>query len=690
MGCQIEFIMNKNTELEQTILRITVLCLILLYFLSLAYYEVLPDGIIDLIILGTFVYLFISFFMFFIVILDFGYVPIRRITCIVLDITMTTIDMCYLSKYGAPMFVAYLWVTVGNGFRFGVIYLAICTFLSITGFSLVSKFNPYWAGLPAMKWMGLLLLALVPTYFAILLRRLQIEKTKAESASNEKSRFLANISHEMRTPLNAIVGFGGLVDNVDDESEKNRIIKRIQDASASLLSLVEDVLDFSRIESGHVELIDEDVNLYSLVVAIQEMFESLVQQKHIRFISDVSLNVPPLIRGDTQRLRQIFVNLVGNAVKFTQAGDVILRLTNIDMNSHATLQVEVIDTGEGIPADVQPYIFERFRQADNSVRRRHGGAGLGTSIAKHLVELMGGEIGFESEFSRGTRFWFRIPITSPSQRQDMLLNFPVNTNIVFVTNDTNSCEHITGTLGELSIPNTTITSLTADEVENQNIETTAPYCVIADCASLTDSMTMQIPTILWQKNSCYIALGNGTYERDRLLGVGYEQVADSPSELKNSLLFAAYKLGNCKVTESHNDLHPSTDSNHVKRVLIAEDSEMNRQVFRGILEYMGLDVNFANTGIEALKRLKEEIYDLAIIDIQMPEMSGFEVISRYKSLYGGNSRIPIVVVTGDVTKEVQDECEELGVDRFISKPVESEKLRGIIAEMLTTKQQLRL
>jgi len=454
--------------------------------------------------------------------------------------------------------------------------------------------------------------------------------------------------------------------------------------------LVEDVLDFSRIESGHVELIDEDVNLYSLVVAIQEMFESQVQQKHIRFISDVSLNVPPLIMGDTQRLRQIFVNLVGNAVKFTQAGDVILRLTNIDMNSHATLQVEVIDTGEGIPADVQPYIFERFRQADNSVRRRHGGAGLGTSIAKHLVELMGGEIGFESEFSRGTRFWFRIPITSPSQRQDMLLNFPVNTNIVFVTNDTNSCEHITGTLGELSIPNTTITSLTADEVENQNIETTAPYCVIVDCASLTDSMTMQIPTILWQKNSCYIALGNGTYERDRLLGVGYEQVADSPSELKNSLLFAAYKLGNCKVTESHNDLHPSTDSNHVKRVLIAEDSEMNRQVFRGILEYMGLDVNFANTGIEALKRLKEEIYDLAIIDIQMPEMSGFEVISRYKSLYGGNSRIPIVVVTGDVTKEVQDECEELGVDRFISKPVESEKLRGIIAEMLTTKQQLRL
>jgi CheY-like chemotaxis protein len=197
-------------------------------------------------------------------------------------------------------------------------------------------------------------------------------------------------------------------------------------------------------------------------------------------------------------------------------------------------------------------------------------------------------------------------------------------------------------------------------------------------------MVMQIPAVLWQKNCFYIALDNGSYERGRLLRLGYEQVAYSPSELENSLLFAACKLDTCKVTESHNALHPSTDSDHVKRVLIAEDSDMNRQVFRGILEYMGLDVNFANTGIEALKRLKEDIYDLLIVDIQMPEMSGFEVISRYKSLYGGKSRIPIVVVTGDVTKEVQDECEELGVDRFISKPVESERLQGVIAELLAT------
>jgi CheY-like chemotaxis protein len=297
---------------------------------------------------------------------------------------------------------------------------------------------------------------------------------------------------------------------------------------------------------------------------------------------------------------------------------------------------------------------------------------------------MGGVIGFESEFGRGTRFWFRVPLISPSQRRNLLPNFPANTNIVFVTNDTMICEQLTGSLGELSIPNATITSLTADEVENQNIETTVPYCIIADCTSLTDGIVMRIPSVLWQKNSCYIALGNESSERDWLLRVGYEQVAYSSSELNNSLFFAASKLGTCKVTESHNALYSSTDSDHVKRVLIAEDSEMNRQVFRGILEYMGLDVDFANTGIEALKRLKEEIYDLLIVDIQMPEMSGFEVISRYKSLYGGKSRIPIVVVTGDVTKEVQDECEELGIDRFISKPVESERLRSIIAEMLTT------
>ena len=202
--------------------------------------------------------------MFFVVVLELLNAPFRRMISMFFDITMSTIGIHLLSEYGVPLFALYLWISIGNGFRFGVVYLLICTTFSIVGFSIVTYFNPYWAGQSAFIWMGFLLLTIVPAYFFVLLRRLQFEKIRAEAANIEKSRFLANISHELRTPLNAIIGFSGLMDEVSDETQKLQLVKRIQYASGSLLTLVEDVLDFSRIESGHVELADEEVNIFAL------------------------------------------------------------------------------------------------------------------------------------------------------------------------------------------------------------------------------------------------------------------------------------------------------------------------------------------------------------------------------------------------------------------------------------------
>ena len=249
--------MINRAETEQSLIRITILCFLLVYLLSLEYYGVLPEVTIQLIIVGTFAYLFLAFLLFFMSSSDIGYASVRQISGMVLDITMTTIDMSCLSDYGAPLFVAYLWVTVGNGFRFGNKYLAFCAFLSITGFMIVSRASPFWMRMPTLIWMGLLILVLIPIYFAVLHRRLEVEKIKAESANYEKSRFLANISHELRTPLNAIVGFTGLMRKTTDESVKQQLAMRIQYASDNLHALVGDILDFSRIESGHVTLTDE-------------------------------------------------------------------------------------------------------------------------------------------------------------------------------------------------------------------------------------------------------------------------------------------------------------------------------------------------------------------------------------------------------------------------------------------------
>jgi len=675
-------IVNNNLETEQSILRIIVLSLFTSYTLLLAFLEKIPGEIIYWAIIGAFAYLLMAFLMFFVVVLELVHALLRRITGIIFDITMTTIAINSLSEYGVSFFAFYLWISVGNGFRFGVVYLLICTILSIIGFSALSINNPYWAGQSAIKWMGLFLLTIVPAYFFVLLRRLQFEKIRAEVAYIEKSRFLANISHELRTPLNAIVGFSGLMDKVSDETQKVQLVKRIQDASASLLALIEDVLDFSRIEAGHVELADEAVNIFKLAVSIRDMFESQARIKNISLVLDIAPTVKPIIRSDEQRLRQVLVNLVGNAVKFTQQGRVIIRLSNAEVATAGGLQVEVIDTGEGIPSEVQPYIFERFRQADNSVSRRYGGTGLGTSIAKHLVELMGGEIGLESEYGKGSRFWFRIPMKASPRHQEGVPVLPAGTDICIVGNDAHTRVRIRHAIDGLVNAECTCESLSEHEAEYLDTATESARCVIADCGSLSERMIGQLVSASERDNNIYIAYDAGNHERLHLLELGYQQIIRSCPELYEALAYAGCSVVTARGLDLKMESRPSKGRDHAWRVLVAEDSDMNRQVFKGILEYMGLDVNFANTGIEALKRLKEEIFDLLIVDIQMPGMSGFEVITRCKSLLSGKSRIPIIVVTGDVTKEVQDECNELGVDRFLSKPVESERLRGVVYELL--------
>jgi two-component system sensor histidine kinase RpfC len=675
-------IVKNNLETEQSILRIIVLILFTSYTLLLAFLGKIPGEIIYWPIIGAFAYLFMAFLMFFVVVLELVHVRLRRITGIIFDITMTTIAIDSLSEYGVPFFAFYLWISVGNGFRFGVVYLLICTILSIIGFSALAIYNPYWVEQSAIKWMGLFILTIVPAYFFVLLRRLQFEKIRAEAAYIEKSRFLANISHELRTPLNAIVGFSGLMDKVSDDAQKVQLVKRIQNASASLLALVEDVLDFSRIESGHVELADEAVNIFKLAVSIQDMFESQARLKNISLVLDISSTVKPIIRSDEQRLRQVLVNLVGNAVKFTQQGRVIIKISNTEIATAGGLQVEVIDTGEGIPPDVQPYIFERFRQADNSVSRRYGGTGLGTSIAKYLVELMGGEIGLESEYGKGSRFWFRIPMKASHRPQERVPALPAGTDICIVGNDAHTCAQIMHAIDGLVNAECTCESLSENKANYMKAATQSARCVIADCDSLSEHMVRKLAFASGRDDDINIAYDTGNYERLHLLELGYQQIIRSCSELDKALAYASCRVVTARGYDLEMEFQPAIDRDHAWRVLVAEDSDMNRQVFKGILEYMGLDVNFANTGIDALKRLKEEIFDLLIVDIQMPGMSGFEVISRCKSLFSGKSRIPIVVVTGDVTKEVQDECNELGVDRFLSKPVESERLRGVVYELL--------
>ena len=673
-------VLERNTETEQSLLRIIALTILTSYTTFLAARSALPDEVGYWSIIASSSYLLAAIIMFFAVTFEFVNALLRRITGMFCDIAMTTIGIFALSEYGVPLFALYLWISIGNGFRFGVTYLLASTIFSIVGFSMLCIYAPYWREESAFKWLGFLLLTIVPAYFFVLLRRLQREKRKAEAANIEKSRFLANISHELRTPLNAIVGFIGLMGNSTDECQKAQLTRRIQDASSSLLALVEEVLDFSRIEAGHVELVDEEVSIFPFADTIRGLFESLVQKKNIRLVLDVSPAVSPVITADKQRLRQILVNLVGNAVKFTSQGQIIIRIDSTVKDTVPVLRFEVIDSGEGIPTEIQAHIFERFRQADNSVSRRHGGTGLGTAIAKHLVELMGGEIGLESEPERGSRFWFQIPLRIHATGREEFPLFPECTRVFVVTKDPGNQLQIEYALEVPEYHRIIPESVAGDQAETLAAAYSEACCFIVDCVSFPLATIKRLGSLGRQENIFCIAYADEIQDRVSLLASGYHQVVGNARELRSSLAHAARNLSTGIRENQDSDL--TTSDQHTGRILVVEDSEMNRQVIKGILEYKGLDVSFADSGIKALKRLREEVFDLLIVDIQMPGMSGFEVISRYKALFSRKSRIPIVVVTGDVTKDVQEECKALGVDRFLAKPVESQRLRSVVYELL--------
>lgn len=404
---------DKNKlEVEQAFLRIVGLWVSVIYLYWLSSEDVLEH--VEFVVSFGVVYLIMSVFLKIFAELDILHSAMRRNTGIFLDMFMTTVYMILLSEYGAPLYAIYLWVSVGNGFRYGNGYLYFSMSLSIIGFSIVSHYNDFWSNSDLIVVMCLIVLLVVPFYVGVLLKGIRSEKVRAERASQEKSRFIANVSHEIRTPLNAIVGLGSMIDKVGAD-ERRDMLMRIKEASGTLMGLVEGVLDLSRIESGDVNVRQELFDLPRLIDSVEGIFRLQAKKKGVQLGSTVDRALPRAVVGDQQRLRQVLINLVGNAIKFTEKGYVELRVTCAqDDAGNEVICFEVIDTGPGMTSEFQSHIFERFRQENDSIVRRYGGTGLGTSISQNLVELMGGKIGVQSVYGQGSRFWFTHPLVRES------------------------------------------------------------------------------------------------------------------------------------------------------------------------------------------------------------------------------------------------------------------------------------
>ncbi|MBT8361209.1 MAG: response regulator, partial [Deltaproteobacteria bacterium] len=512
---------------------------------------------------------------------------------------------------------------------------------------------------------------------------LRKHRDEALAAAEAKTEFLANMSHEIRTPMNGVIGVLSLLKEAPIDEEHRRLLGTAARSADSLMFIINDILDFSKIEAGMVEFESIPFDLRELMEETVALYIDAVNSKNIDLNCFVPLDVHCFVEGDPTRLRQILTNLVSNAVKFTSQGEVTLKVELIEKRENKQLlRFSIVDTGIGIAEKSLPHLFEKFTQADGSTSRKYGGTGLGLSVCKQLVELQGGDIGVHSQVDRGTEFWFTLQIGMIPASDIFLPCDKLDGKRVLIVDDnatsrmilehyltackvtTSSCES-----GEQALD---LIKRESDGRGSFEIILIDYFMPAMNGKQLADAIKSLNPMDI---SSGLFILSSGGMLAEPLEHADIEAVIYKPIR-RNQLYDVLARANGVKKSSKL----PGSIPKHLPvlsgRVLLVDDEPINQKIAGATLERFGLQTDKASNGVEALRLLDKHLYDLVLMDIQMPEMDGYEAteIIRAREARTGHKRVTIIAMTANALESTRARCLETGMDDFISKPIKPDLL----------------